>query len=456
METSSYLFMSKRKRYNFSSRIMEKHSSSDSNISLDSLEADFKEKATLKDEVSSENVDTILVPFYEKDVLIKIPKGQTRKQKQENDSNTKKETRLSNYPVNKDRDNRKSRRGSYLEMFRKQFSANGNESKNNDQEIRSISPEVGDTERESIDEGINNPVSEFYNTECYNEIYYDRLLNQEINNYLDNSFEDELRLPDNIKSKPPQRTGDDNFKSISEVSQPRRRLRRATVEPINNMKLGGLGPDMEKIKPRLERARSLQRYSEKVRMENRLKIYKKSVQEDIERKAEKDLSGKRQCIEMSKDYNISYLVNKSPPEKVSKITRQIYHSKSKSAGAQKTRERCKEKLQLKEKLKSDNRLRENEKQKSVFQETRSRKPLKTEKDSDKTTNDIDTKVRVKSSGRSKGVNTEIGAINLHPPVHISFLVDVRGVQASSALKQLEEKHKMYQEQIKAFITGKNN
>ncbi|XP_059053710.1 uncharacterized protein LOC131847997 [Achroia grisella] len=458
METSSYLFMSKRKRLKISSRKMEKRSSSESNISLDSLEADFKKTAIKQDGLAIENVDTILVPFYDKDVLIKIPKGQSRKQKQESGNLVKKETHyINSYLVNKERDNKRIRHVSYLEMFRKQFSAKDTEKRNNMQEIRSISPEFGDTERESISEVIDNPATEFYNTECYNEIFYDRLINPELINYLDNSFEEDLRFTEKLNNKSPEDVGEDNFKSVSEVFQPRRRLRRATVEPVPNLKLGGLGPDIEKIKPRLERARSLQRYSEKVRMENRLKIYKKSVQDDIDRKAEKDFSIQHQRIKISKeDENTSYLVNKSSTNKTSRVSK-IYYSKSKSAGADKIRDRSKDKLlQTNEKSKLSNKSHNNEKQNPDCPETRLKNSLRTGKTNAKITNVNDTNYRVKSTDKSKGINVDIRTLNSQPPVHISFLLNIGGIRPSSALQQLEEKHKMYQEQIKAFTMENNN
>ncbi|CAH1638575.1 unnamed protein product [Spodoptera littoralis] len=280
---------------------MDKNSSTDSNISLDSLETQFKRKNFVKGRKTDENVDTILVPFYEKDVLIKVPKDQKRKQN--NSSNKykanekfKNELSQTSYLVNKEREAR-LKRPTYLEMFRKQFTPNHIGKKRDKNEIRSLSPEFGDTERESIGDDANNPIPEFYNTESYNEMYYEKLLCRDLQNYIDNSFEDheeELRFTEDMVSKPDDIRDDspDNLKSVSEITNPRRNVRRATIEPIPNVKLGGLGPDLEQIKPRLERARSLQRYSEKVRMENRLKIYKKTYQTQPEKKIERETSAK--------------------------------------------------------------------------------------------------------------------------------------------------------------------
>ncbi|XP_053606566.1 uncharacterized protein LOC128673014 [Plodia interpunctella] len=445
--TTSYLFMSKNKRLNNYIRKMDKQSSSDSNISLDSLEADFKQKAKMRNEKTPDNVDTILVPFYQKDVLIKIPKGQSKKQKKDATKSKKDHQNTSSYLVNKDKDSKK-KRASYLEMFRKQFTTAQSEKTKPEQELRSLSPECGDTERESFDEDINNPNSEFYNTECYNEMFYNKLLNQELEQYLGNSFTEELQM-DDINNKSPE--GSVNvLKSVSEVSHSRRHVRRATVEPVQSVKLGGLGPDVEKIKPRLERARSLQRYSEKVRMENRLRIYKKSVQADIEKRPERNLSAKPVSsarIKSKGDENISYLVNKNSTEKSKVAT--IYDPKS--AGASRTRDKSKE--EIKKRSASRNIEQDKQRKKSGYQDRRNdTKPTEVKApDSGKIKSksvENNIKVRVKSSARSKAINTDV--VQTVPPVHISFLVNVGGARPTSALKKLEEKHQMYKEQVKAF------
>ncbi|XP_037302782.1 uncharacterized protein LOC119193273 [Manduca sexta] len=361
---------------------MEKHFTSGSDISVDSLEEEFNRKVIVK-QVSEENVDTILVPFYEKDVLIKIPKDRKRKQKA-----------TKNYLVNKDR--QKAKCATYLEIFRKQFTTKCVEKMPEKDEIRSLSPEFGDTERESIGED-NNPVSEFFNTESYNEIYYAKLMNSDVPQNFDNSYEDDYRFTDDIRSKSPDELADNNFRSISEVSQPRRRMRRNTVQPIQNVKLGGLGPDMEKIKPRLERARSLQRYSEKVRMENRLKIYKKSVQAEAEKKIEKELSARHR--DSSKDCK-----NETMPL--------IYYRTKKDTNAGK----CNGKVEY----------------------------------------ERDVQVKVRSATRAKPSITGTEHAEDVPPVQINFMVNVGRVRPSSTLKTLEEKHRMYQEQVKAFNIGQNN
>ncbi|XP_030020011.2 uncharacterized protein LOC115440028, partial [Manduca sexta] len=417
-------------------------------ISVDSLEEEFNRKVIVK-QVSEENVDTILVPFYEKDVLIKIPKDRKRKQKidngnmQGNIDKQKKETQQKNYLVNKDR--QKAKCATYLEIFRKQFTTKCVEKMPEKDEIRSLSPEFGDTERESIGED-NNPVSEFFNTESYNEIYYAKLMNSDVPQNFDNSYEDDYRFTDDIRSKSPDELADNNFRSISEVSQPRRRMRRNTVQPIQNVKLGGLGPDMEKIKPRLERARSLQRYSEKVRMENRLKIYKKSVQAEAEKKIEKELSARHR--DSSKDCknedNASYLVNKTKQEKAPKGLKSVLPYKSKSAGIQKNTERCDEKDQMTKRTKKGNK------------NDRTKKDTNAGKCNGKVEYERDVQVKVRSATRAKPSITGTEHAEDVPPVQINFMVNVGRVRPSSTLKTLEEKHRMYQEQVKAFNIGQNN
>lgn len=440
---------------------MDKNSSTDSNMSLDSLESNFKSKPSINGKMSDENVDTILVPFYEKDVLIKVPKDQKRKNNTGNkylkfNEKLKKDMMQSNsYLVNKERE--KSRRPTYLEMFRKQFAPNHIDKKKDKNEIRSLSPEFGDTERESIGDDANNPVPEFFNSEPYNEMYYEKLLSRDIQNYLDNSYEDhedELQFTEDLNNKPNEirDQSPDNLRSVSEVSNPRRHTRRATVEPIQNVKLGGLGPDVEKIKPRLERARSLQRYSEKVRMENRLKIYKKTYQSEIEKKAERDSSAKRRDAvkeasnkERQIDVSASYLINKTVNEKGTKALKCPY-IKSKSADVQRIRERTAEKEHRHKQSAS-------KRNDNVNQKADPKQKVETKTDVDKLRNEGKSKQRTKSSSRNRAMNTETESEV--PPVQISFMVNVGGVRPSSALKTLEEKHRMYQEQVKSFMENNN-
>lgn len=438
---------------------MNKNSSTDSSISLDSLESNVPRKPSLNVN-SDENVDTILVPFYEKDVLIKVPKDKNRKQnntgnKQVNEKLKKELFQSTGYLVNKERD-RKPKQTTYLEMFRKQFAPSYAEQKQNRNEIRSISPEFGDTERESIGEDANNPVPEFYNTEPYNEMYYEKLLCRDLERYLDNSYEEDreeelhLEFTENVTHKPVEilDASPENFRSVSEVTNSRRHTRRATVEPIQNVKLGGLGPDMEQIKPRLERARSLQRYSEKVRMENRLKIYKKTCQTQNDKKGERESSGRRSREPVKEPFNKerkeeerpSYLVNKTNKDK-EKAVNAVYNPyfKSKSAGVQRTRERNAEKERLKQSA--------TKKKENVNQKIEQKPKVETKPDLKLPTKK--TKERARSGSISKGINTE--SETDVPPVQISFMVNVGGVRQTSALKSLEEKHRMYQEQVKAFM-----
>ncbi|CAG9794003.1 unnamed protein product [Diatraea saccharalis] len=422
---------------------MDKGSSSDSNISLDSLEHNFNRNTKLKCDSPSDdnNIDTILVPFYEKDVLIKVNKVHKKKILEEREHRSRKDTHSrSSYLVK--RDVKKDKRSSYLEKFRKQFTIHHNVGKKEEEhEIRSLSPEFGDTERESFGEEDNSPVNEFYETEAYNEMYYDKILNSELENYSEHSFDAGLNLDDD-KS---QSADENNLKSISEVSQPRRRMRRATVQPLHNMKLGGLGPDMEKIKPRLERARSLQRYSEKVRMENRLKIYKKSLQIELEKRTNANNSARQRCS--SKDspkveQNASYLVNNSIENGTSKIVKKS-EIKPKSANMKRN-----EKYQIKNEVKKHGNNKQSahthETKTNALQHSNSNQYNKKVEDD----RNINITKSVRSSARSRGINTDKEKTGDDvPPVQISFMVNVGGVRPSSALRTLEEKHKMYQEQI---------
>lgn len=435
---------------------MDRHSSDESSYSIDSLDEEFKRKLSIKDGESNTNVDTILVPFYDKDVLIKVTKHQTHVKKHENTNKFDKYSEKQNqhnsqrsFLMNKNRKN--SKHSSYLEMFRKQFSFNYKDLKTINYEIRSLSPEVGDTERESISEVIDNLATEFFNTESYNEIYYEKLINEGYEQCLDNSLE-ELRIVDKIRSKSPNELADNNFRSVSEVSQPRRRLRRVTVEPVQNVKLGGLGADVEKIKPNLERAKSLQRYSERVRMANRVKIYKKSIETDNEKKNEKQAlarytdqsySAKGSNRNQVNRQNSTFLVNKNVLDETSKLRSTVNSYKSKSANIQRIKERTIENVQhLKSASKKhDTFIPKQEVKNSLYVENNKTK--------------VNREGKLKSAVRSKKEDKTLSNSKDIPPVHISFMVNIGGARASSALKTLEEKHQMYQDQIRSFNVHNN-
>ncbi|XP_047535002.1 uncharacterized protein LOC125069526 [Vanessa atalanta] len=434
---------------------MDNKSESSCDISLDSLENDYKRKH-LNLRPSDENVDTILVPLYEKDVLIKIPKRKKKQNQSDAKFNTRKEkskqetNEITNYLVNKDLERVKKK--SYLEMFRKQFTSSRTETliERANTDIRSISPEFGDTERSTIGDESTNHVSEFYNTESYNEIYYNKLMKKELDQYLEQSFEDVLHLNEDEKNLRVD-LNDNNLKSISEVSQARRRIKSKIFSPIQNVHLGGLGPDMEKIKPRLERARSLQRYSEKVRMENRLKIYKKEVQDEKnarEASVTRQDSIEKQCKKNCK-YNSSYLVNKSVQEK-SSLIKKICNTKSKSADFQSRRERDK---QSKEKNNRRNNIEKNITQNekvSKLNKGMDQKNTQSAKSQGIRSATESHSSRLKSGSKIRGVNIETIQTKCDSPLQISFMFNVGGVRPSSALKSLEEKHRMYQEKVKQY------
>lgn len=462
METSSYLYMSKRKKLIKPLRKMEKRSSSDSSISADSLELGRRRKAVEKPKSSDENVETILVPFYENDVLIKVPKSYKKNQNANKSDKLKRDVAQPNYLVNKNN----LKRPSYLEMFRRQFSPDrAKESAYDECEVNSLLPEFGDTERESIGEEPNNEnVSEndYYNTESYNELFYERILQQDAAIYLDNSLEQALLFKTDIRSKTSEDADDNNLKSVSEVDPMRRRSRTATVQPIMNIKLTGLGPDLEKIKPRLERARSLQRYSEKVRMENRLKIYKAKIQAEEKKNEEGALSARR-SVKAVKDRHVSpsYLVNKGEvhngEDKKTIMTRRIYQSQSKSANVHKSRNESKEKQDVEVDRTRNKTMGDNlNKERTSRVKTNVKKTV--DKNREKELKSSDTKGQSFRllSGKSVANTTEdkTSVANI-PPVQISFLVNVGGVRPSSALRRLEEKHRMYQERVKAFKDNNN-
>lgn len=438
---------------------MKKRSSSDSSISADSLEMCHRRKAVEKQKSSDENVETILVPFYENDVLIKVPKSYKKNQNANKSDKLKRDVQP-NYLVNKNN----LKRPGYLEMFRRQFSpGRAKESTYDECEVNSLLPEFGDTERESIGEEPNNDnVSEndYYNTEPYNELFYEKILQQDAASYLDNSLEQALLFKAEIRSKTSE-DGDYNLKGMSEEKPVRRRSRTATVQPILNIKLTGLGPDLEKIKPRLERARSLQRYSEKVRMENRLKIYKAKVQAD-EKKSEDVASSARRSIKAAKDRHVSpsYLVNKGEAHKGEDqknfVTRKIYQSQSKSANVHNSRNEGKEKQNV-EVDSTRNKMGDNLNKERVSRGKTNFKKI-VDKKREKELKPAETKGQSFRllSGKTVANTTEekTAAANV-PPVQISFLVNVGGVRPSSALRRLEEKHRMYQERVKAFKDNNN-
>lgn len=435
---------------------MEKRSSSDSSISADSLELVRRRKAVEKQKSSDENIETILVPFYENDVLIKVPKSYKKNQNGNKSDKLKRDVQP-NYLVNKNN----LKRASYLEMFRRQFSpGRAKESTYDECEVNSLLPEFGDTERESIGEEPNNVnVSEndYYNTEAYNELFYEKILQQDAAVYLDNSLEQALLFKAEITSKTSE-DADDNLKAVSEVEPLRRRSRTATMQPVLNIKLTGLGPDLEKIKPRLERARSLQRYSEKVRMENRLKIYKAKIQAE-EKKHEDEASSARRSVKSTKDRYVSpsYLVNKGEDKK-NITTRKIYQSQSRSANVHKSRNDGKEKSDV-DFDRTRNKMGDNFNKERVSRvKTNCKKII-----NKNTENELKPPAETKGqsfrllSGKTVANTTEdkTAAASV-PPVQISFLVNVGGVRPSSALRKLEEKHRMYQERVKAFKDNNNS
>lgn len=438
---------------------MEKQSSP-SSISVDSLEADRKK--TTKAARSDENVDTILVPFYENDVLMKVPKGQKNRNEGNKKENLRKAPILPNYLVNKS----KPKRTSYLEIFRKQFTCEPE--KNTDEyEISSVMPEFGDTEQESIGEEASHPDKDFYETEAYNDEFYDKLLQEENEYYLNHYFEEDLRFVDNICKEDVEKA-DINLRSLSEISQRIRPSRRTTAPHMPNVNIGGLGPDTEKIRPRLERARSLQRYSEKVRMENRLRIYKQSLNVENDKKSVRGVSPnvrnppkeKKLSKDSPVDSNNSYLVNKSQELKEPKPTifvKTYNEAKSKSAGIIRGKDKKNKEKPLNEKM-APKKFENNIHEKKVVDGKRyghgKNNKKGVDKCEDKNSKEI-SRVRVKSSAVCKSIHTEINAFG-DDPVQISFLVNVGGARPSTALRSLEEKHRMYQERVKTFTTNNNN
>lgn len=416
---------------------MDKNLPSDSDMSTDSLEIDVKEGS------KKESLQTILVPFYDKDVLIKVPK-ESMKSSKSNDlvkpvkgkvhSESKPQA---SYLFNNVKYKSKQTI-TYLEAFRKKCAHPQPATKKQESDICSLYPEYGDTERSSIEEIVTNNVTEFYDTEAYNDIFYEKLLNKQLSN---SSSTD--KYGDNDGSPDKLDCSTEHLKSLSEV--PRQQRRKFNFQPVPSLKLGGLGPDTDNIKPRLDRARSLQRYSEKVRMENKVKIYKTSLQVDAEKriednKKEQEKILKMESLHISEKHNTdnqkaSYLLNKS----ISKTVK-IYN-KSKSADPNKSKER---------ELKSAN-PRGNSSDRSHKREVKPNALVKSSRKEKKTEEKIQINKTVKSNkhvSKTVAINTDTA----ESPVQISFMVNVGGVRPSSALRSLEEKHRIYQERVKAYTS----
>ncbi|XP_063623824.1 uncharacterized protein LOC134795820 [Cydia splendana] len=423
-----------------SPRNMEKHKHNSNNISADSLEENFKNKSSLVDTNSDDNVETVVVPFYEKDVVMKVPKNikYVKQGKIKPKTKVKKEQNAASYLVNKNMQSKRS--STYLEKFRNQFLPHYLENKQNELEIRSLSPEVGDTDRGDLsldDEEQGSPVEEFRDTEAFNEIYYQNLLQREVANYSDTSSVENVCFNYVLENKSPE-----DLKSVSEVSQPRRPLRRVTLEPNVNVKLGGLGPDLESMRPQMMRTRSLQRYSDRVREANRISIYKKTVTENKQSDMECELKSERKSTHCTPtrrvtEEKVSYLVNKSS-EKTTQVLRKSHVSKSTNP------------IKTSEEQTSDG---EHSKRKSAgkkaFEKLTHRNKPAHDGHAEKRTNNDSIEVRVKSG--SKTIKTEIKPTNNEvPPIHISFLVNVEH-STGNALKNLEEKHRRYQEMVKQYV-----
>ncbi|XP_048487506.1 uncharacterized protein LOC125490969 [Plutella xylostella] len=440
MEQSSYLFRDTRNYRNIFTRIMEKRTMANSNMSIDSLEIsqDLVVSKTKPVQLQEEPTETILVPFYENDVLIKIPKKNKPKQHALKNSNKCENSKYApesvSYLVNRN----KNKRPSYLEMFQKQLHRNA--PRKEEPDIRSISPEFGDTDIGSVSECANSSALDFYNTEAYNEIYYEKLLHHVVESF-ENSLDD-----GEVTSKSLEMN---NLKSVSEVTPPPRRARRTTVLPIQYVKLGGLGPDMEQIKPRLERARSLQRYSEKVRMENRLKIYKLTLEEEEKRKAERDTPRKRieakPKEEDKKGNNASYLMNnqnaakKKPANKPKTILSAV--EPVVDGGNDKAPKTESKTIVLKPNTKNNKSNAEKIYQKATVTKSKN-----------KSINDANSK-GIKNNIVNKLENNNIRS---ESPIDNYLTCIETDRNGSSTLRSLEEKHRMFQEQVKGFTFGCRN
>ncbi|XP_063363406.1 uncharacterized protein LOC134652174 [Cydia amplana] len=441
MKTSSHLFM-RNLRNILPPRKMEKHSNNSNNISADSLEENFRNKTLLVDTNSDDNVETVVVPFYDKDVVMRVPKDikRIKQEKMKPKPKVKKEQNASSYLINKNLQGKRS--STYLEKFRTQFLPNYIENKQNEPEIRSISPEVGDTDRGNLsfgDEEQSNPIEEFHNTEVYNEIYYENLLQREVPNYSDTSSVEDVCFNYDLENKSPE----DNLKSVSEVSQPRRPFRRVMLEPNVNVKLGGLGPDLESMRPQMMRTRSLQRYSDRVREANRVSIYKKTVTENKQSDMECELKSERKSTHRTPtrrvtEEKVSYLVNKSA-DKTVQVLRKSHVSKSTNPNK-------------KSEVQENDGEHSNRKSagKKALEKLRHRNKPAHVVDVEKRMKNDSIEVRVKSG--TKTIKTEIKPKNnlQVPPIHISFLVNVEH-NTGNALKNLEEKHRRYQEMVKQYV-----
>ncbi|GBP24007.1 hypothetical protein EVAR_10108_1 [Eumeta japonica] len=398
-----------------------------------------------------------MVPFYENDVLIQIPKSQKKNLKgaQHSEKNSKKRTSAlsteakstqKNYLINHLKT--KKERNSYLEAFRKRFPQFRPEEKSKDIELDSMYPEFGDTERESIGEESCPNTAEFYNTEVYNELFYEKLLEERFDRgcSLSSSLDDQTTSPNEIRTKHSETHDKINSRIRSE--RQRRPLRRRSTPPMAVQSPGGLGPDMEKIRPRLERARSLQRYSEKVRMENRLRIYKNAVQKEKEktdRENLRQLSAKRgvsinETGMEGKNFKISYLVNSTLKESATKEkSRNFHESKAKSADVTKRRNTF-----------------------YTRDEKATDEPLHNSRESNQSSNEGGNAIFFKKDHGNANVNdkgernknprnTCTGKTRGSPPVQINFSVNVGQMKPTSALRNLEEKHRLYQEKVKSFM-----
>lgn len=423
---------------------MNRKISSDSDISADSLEMNEDVK---KNNIQKDNLQTILVPFYEKDILIKIPKEHKNVQpnKVRKTKNKSKEETAS-YLINNDK-YRSKRHPSYLEAFRKNHPELQDEKKI-ESEVGSLYPEVGDTERSSFEEYTNNAINEFPNTESYNELFYEKLLNEHlcISSSLENIFNNDLDCRSN------KSCNENDFKSISEVSRRQTRTYTRKSHPVPTLKLGGLGPDMEKIRPTLERARSLQRYSEKVRMDNKVKIYKKSTQKESERltiiKDMKDAIIIKQEFTKTKhrdetEDEKSYLINKKVKEK--KVLGQCNSGDGKNIKSTNTN------IQKDQKTKSNHKEHILKVKKNVGKGIK-----KSDKKIENIKNIYGDNTICKSACKNKTMKTTERTDSPFD-TRINFLVNIRGVPPhSNALQSLEEKHKLYQEKVKDYTTSLNN
>lgn len=232
---------------------MEKHCSTDVNISLNGSTC-----SKYGSEVKTK-YDTILVPFYENDVLINVDCCPKRCW-----NNTSRYQKKETNPVNQYREKEKTRRPTYLEIFRKQLASNYADKKIDDKEINALSPyfyEKKNAEKE-------NSLTNFINHELSIDTYYKKIINGDIQMYKDKSYDEDFEFVSNS-----QHQSLINLREILDASVSRRQSTRTMIEPY-----------VEQFKSPYNRTKSLQRQSEKVRMANRLKMYRKSVQDDFDNK----------------------------------------------------------------------------------------------------------------------------------------------------------------------------